>query len=274
MPESEQRPRHRPDHHADEAAAPGEVHEPNPAVNEAVTVAATVGVVAAGVALFEVALLPGMVIGVAAMLAPKYVPKMSAALAPAVQCDGARCVEVRPQDPRDGGRGEGAGARHRGRGPCRGRNGESRRRPNLRKRDRRPKMKVKLQIAHQVPGRIRMTSVREGQSGAAGRYSENLQRHSRHRRGTGQSRKPAASSCATTPIGTTTSTPVLLIATSTTPATTRTQAALERDRCPREQDRGRGELPRRAFPGGQGGGRFLPPLGPARSSTPRATCST
>jgi hypothetical protein len=72
-----------PNHHADEAAAPGEVHEPNPAVNEAVTVAATVGVVAAGVALFEVALLPGMVIGVAAMLAPKYVPKMSAALAPA-----------------------------------------------------------------------------------------------------------------------------------------------------------------------------------------------
>jgi Protein of unknown function (DUF5132) len=57
-------------------------HEPNPAVNEAVTVAATVGVVAAGVALFEVALLPGMVIGVAAMLAPKYVPKMGAALTP------------------------------------------------------------------------------------------------------------------------------------------------------------------------------------------------
>lgn len=65
-----------------EAATAGEVHEPNPAVNEAVTVAATVGVVAAGVALFEVALLPGMVIGVAAMLAPKYVPKMGAALNP------------------------------------------------------------------------------------------------------------------------------------------------------------------------------------------------
>ena len=50
--------------------------------NEAVTVAATVGVVAVGVALFEVALLPGMVIGVAAMLAPKYVPKVGAALTP------------------------------------------------------------------------------------------------------------------------------------------------------------------------------------------------
>jgi hypothetical protein len=59
-----------------------DAHEPNPAVNEAVTVAATVGVVAAGVALFEVALLPGMVIGVAAMLAPRYVPKMGAALTP------------------------------------------------------------------------------------------------------------------------------------------------------------------------------------------------
>jgi hypothetical protein len=47
-----------------------------------VTVAATVGVVAVGVALFEAALLPGMVIGVAAMLAPKYVPKMGAALTP------------------------------------------------------------------------------------------------------------------------------------------------------------------------------------------------
>ena len=65
-----------------EATTAGEVHEPSPAVNEAVTVAATVGVVAAGVALFEIALLPGMVIGVAAMLAPKYVPKMGAALNP------------------------------------------------------------------------------------------------------------------------------------------------------------------------------------------------
>jgi hypothetical protein len=70
-----------PSHHEDEAHA-GEAHEINPAVNEAVTVAATVGVVAVGVALFEVALLPGMVIGVAAMLAPRYVPKMGAALTP------------------------------------------------------------------------------------------------------------------------------------------------------------------------------------------------
>jgi hypothetical protein len=50
--------------------------------NEAVTVAATVGVVALGAALFEVALLPGIALGVAAMLAPRYVPRMGAALTP------------------------------------------------------------------------------------------------------------------------------------------------------------------------------------------------
>ena len=66
----------------DEAGAPSDHHEADPIANEAVTVAATVGVVAVGVALFEVALLPGMVIGVAAMLAPKYVPRMGAALSP------------------------------------------------------------------------------------------------------------------------------------------------------------------------------------------------
>ena len=50
--------------------------------NEAVTVAATVGVVAVGAALFEIALLPGIALGVAAMLAPKYVPKVGAAVTP------------------------------------------------------------------------------------------------------------------------------------------------------------------------------------------------
>jgi uncharacterized membrane protein len=40
-----------------------------------VVTAATIGVVAAGIALFEVALLPGIAIGGAAVLAPKYVPK-------------------------------------------------------------------------------------------------------------------------------------------------------------------------------------------------------
>jgi hypothetical protein len=47
-----------------------------------VTTAATVGVVAVGAALFEVALLPGIALGVAAMLAPKYAPNISNALVP------------------------------------------------------------------------------------------------------------------------------------------------------------------------------------------------
>lgn len=43
---------------------------------------ATVVVVAAGAALFEAALLPGIVLGVAAMAAPKYFPKLAGALGP------------------------------------------------------------------------------------------------------------------------------------------------------------------------------------------------
>jgi len=60
----------------------GSVLHPGDHTNEAVTVAATVGVVAVGAALFEVALLPGIALGVCAMLAPKYVPKVGAALTP------------------------------------------------------------------------------------------------------------------------------------------------------------------------------------------------
>jgi uncharacterized membrane protein len=48
--------------------------EARPAQDFVIT-AATIGVVAAGVALFEVALIPGTVIGGAAVLAPKYLPK-------------------------------------------------------------------------------------------------------------------------------------------------------------------------------------------------------
>ena len=43
---------------------------------------ATVVVVAAGAALFEAALLPGLVLGVAAMAAPKYLPKLAGAVNP------------------------------------------------------------------------------------------------------------------------------------------------------------------------------------------------
>jgi hypothetical protein len=43
---------------------------------------ATVVVVAAGAALFEAALIPGIVIGVAAVAAPKYFPKLATGLGP------------------------------------------------------------------------------------------------------------------------------------------------------------------------------------------------
>ncbi|MEJ0068645.1 MAG: DUF5132 domain-containing protein [Pseudomonadota bacterium] len=46
------------------------------------TKAITVGVIGVGVALFEAALIPGMIIGVAAMLAPKALPKLGAGVQP------------------------------------------------------------------------------------------------------------------------------------------------------------------------------------------------
>lgn len=50
--------------------------------DEAIATAATVGVVAVGVAVFEAALLPGVILGVAAMWAPKYLPKVVGSLTP------------------------------------------------------------------------------------------------------------------------------------------------------------------------------------------------
>jgi hypothetical protein len=47
-----------------------------------VATAATVGVVGVGVAVFEAALLPAFVLGVAAILVPKYLPRISPALSP------------------------------------------------------------------------------------------------------------------------------------------------------------------------------------------------
>jgi hypothetical protein len=43
---------------------------------------ATVGVVGVGVAVLEAALLPGVVLGVAAVAAPKYLPQVGSAIAP------------------------------------------------------------------------------------------------------------------------------------------------------------------------------------------------
>ena len=50
-----------------------------------VATAATVAVVGVGVAVFEAALLPGVVLGVAAMLVPKYLPRMGTALNPLIK---------------------------------------------------------------------------------------------------------------------------------------------------------------------------------------------
>ena len=58
-----------------------------------VTVAATIGVIAAGVALFEVALIPGMAIGAAAVLAPKHVPKLRRRLRPLLNSTVCRRIE-------------------------------------------------------------------------------------------------------------------------------------------------------------------------------------
>jgi len=47
-----------------------------------VTTATTIGVVAVAAAIFDVALIPGLVLGVAAAFAPKYVPKLGERLEP------------------------------------------------------------------------------------------------------------------------------------------------------------------------------------------------
>jgi len=59
-----------------------ETHESH---EELVTTAATVAVVGAGVLLFEAALLPGLVLGVATMLVPRYLPRIGAAVNPLVK---------------------------------------------------------------------------------------------------------------------------------------------------------------------------------------------
>jgi hypothetical protein len=64
-----------------EAAAPDSI-EDDENRSEVVATVATVAVVGIGAAAFEAALLPGIVIGVAAMWLPQYFPKMGEALNP------------------------------------------------------------------------------------------------------------------------------------------------------------------------------------------------
>jgi hypothetical protein len=56
--------------------------EPTSEEANMVATVATVGVVGIGVALVEAALLPGLILGVAAMAVPKFAPKLGAAIAP------------------------------------------------------------------------------------------------------------------------------------------------------------------------------------------------
>jgi Protein of unknown function (DUF5132) len=65
--------------HVDAAAAREHEEQGNGGLGPTV---ATVAVVAVGAALFETALLPGLALGVAAVAAPKYLPKLGGALNP------------------------------------------------------------------------------------------------------------------------------------------------------------------------------------------------
>ena len=64
------------------------------------TKVATVGVIMVGAALIEVGLIPGMIVGVAATMAPKYVPQVGAALKPAYRSIGrkARAAAAEAQE--------------------------------------------------------------------------------------------------------------------------------------------------------------------------------
>jgi hypothetical protein len=53
--------------------------------DDAIKTATTIGVVAVGAALIEVSLIPGLVIGVAATLAPKVVPRLGTSMQPMIK---------------------------------------------------------------------------------------------------------------------------------------------------------------------------------------------
>ena len=70
-------------HHEDADVAAHEADdELSQEETDLVATVATVGVVGVGVAVLEAALLPGVALGVVAMLAPKFAPKIGEALAP------------------------------------------------------------------------------------------------------------------------------------------------------------------------------------------------
>ena len=73
---------HQSDHIADSA---DHTEELNGGQDDVLATAATVAVVGAGVLVFEAALLPGLVLGIATMLVPKHLSKLGAAVSPLVR---------------------------------------------------------------------------------------------------------------------------------------------------------------------------------------------
>jgi hypothetical protein len=71
------------DKHVDEAA--NGFDDPTEGHDEFIATAATVAVVGAGVIIFEAALLPGLVLGIATMAVPKYLPQIGGAINPLVR---------------------------------------------------------------------------------------------------------------------------------------------------------------------------------------------
>lgn len=67
---------------AGQSATNGQSHDSQDDRSEFVATITTVGIIGVGAAVFEAALLPGLVLGVAAMWAPRYFPQMGAALQP------------------------------------------------------------------------------------------------------------------------------------------------------------------------------------------------
>ncbi len=66
--------------HVDPTDGPGDQ-----SINAATTTVATVAVVAVGALVFEAALIPGIALGVAAMLVPRFLPQIGSALDPLVK---------------------------------------------------------------------------------------------------------------------------------------------------------------------------------------------
>jgi hypothetical protein len=70
------------DAHYDEAADAVDSHDAEATDSTMLATVATIGVVGVGVAVVEAALLPGVLLGVAAVAAPKYLPRLGSALTP------------------------------------------------------------------------------------------------------------------------------------------------------------------------------------------------